>query len=116
MSGEFVDFLKERLEDGLSREIPRLAEIERHASAMALARASRRRRFGIWGASLGAACAALAFSFAFTGADRPAISPEATVSSVIDLLMDGEESGSGSVADKFLAWQDAPYVCAVEGI
>ena len=118
MSGDFTGFLKARLEEGLTREAPGLEEIERYASAMALARASRRRRFRLWGASLGAACAALVCSFVFRDAGNSAVSPEATVSSVIDLLMDAEtpQSGGDSVADKLLAWQDAPYVSAVDGI
>ena len=122
---DIEDFVKGRLEEGVSSSPPRLAEIERAAAAESLANVaehrSRRRR---WTASLVAASFAIVFSFAVLHVDSTP-KPEDTVACVIDLLRtaDGAETLSETsaesgaegtaVAEMLLAWQDAPYESAI---
>ena len=119
---ELMNFVKSRLEDGLSHEPPRMDEIMRAAREESFARAARQRsRRRLWGASLAAASFALVCSFAAFFAQTESPSHENTVANVIDLLRtaDGEASSSGeaaSVAEMLLAWQDAPYEAAVAGL
>ena len=138
------DFLKERLEAGVSGEPPRLDAILRAASAAAQARAAARRRpIRLWGSLLAAASLAVLCSFAVhlrhsspsasspslpsvtsspapSSSPAPVPSPEQTVVNAIDLLstFDGEELdvGTNSVVEVLLAWQDAPYKDAVSDI
>lgn len=120
---ELLNFVKSRLEDGLSREPPRMGEIMREAKEASFVRVveqrSRRRR--LWGTSLAAASVALVCSFAAFFAQTESPSPENTVADVIELLRtaDGEASSpveAASVAEMLLAWQDAPYEAAVAGL
>ena len=115
---EIMCFLKEKLETDVPREPPRMSEIMRTASTATAARAAARRsRRWAWGTSL--AAASLAFVCCMTvvslKTERP--SPESTVAAVIDILcaVDGVDSAAegSSVADRLLAWQDAPYRTAV---
>ena len=114
---ELLAFVKGRLEEGLVQAPPRLAEIERVAAEESFSLvAERRSRRRLWGASLVAASLAVVCSFAVLTVE-PAPSPEQTVASVINLLRTayGEVSAteSDSVAEMFLAWQDAPYESAI---
>ena len=114
---ELLAFVKGRLEEGIAPVPPRLAEIERLAAEESFALvAERRSRRRLWGTSLVAASLVAVCSFALLNVEPPP-SPEQTVASVIDLLRaaDGEESEpeSESVAEMFLAWQDAPYKSAI---
>ena len=122
---DIEDFVKGRLEEGVSSSPPRLAEIERAAAAESFANVaehrSRRRR---WTASLVAASFAIVFSFVVLHVDSTP-KPEDTVACVIDLLRtaDGAETLSETsteseleettVAEMLLAWQDAPYESAI---
>ena len=119
------DFVKGRLEEGVSPLPPRLVEIERAAAAESFARvAEHRSRLRRTAAMLVAASLAIVFSFAVLHIDSSP-SPENTVACVIDLLRtaDGDETLSGSsadvesegtnVAEMLLAWQDAPYESAI---
>ena len=119
------DFVKGRLEEGVSSSPPHLAEIERAAAAESFASvAGHRSRRRLWVASLVAASLAIAFSFAVLHVDSSP-GPEDTVACVIDLLRtaDGAETLSESpaaresegtvVAEMLLAWQDAPYESAI---
>ena len=122
---DIEDFVKGRLEEGVSSSPPRLAEIEHAAAAESFANVaehrSRRRR---WAASLVAASLAIVFSFAVLHVDSTP-KPEDTVACVIDLLRtaDGAETLSetsteselkeATVAEMLLAWQDAPYESAI---
>lgn len=122
---DIEDFVKGRLEEGVSSSPPRLAEIERAAAAESFANVaehrSRRRR---WTASLVAASFAIVFSFAVLHVDSTP-KPEDTVACVIDLLRtaDGAETLSETsaeseleettVAEMLLALQDAPYESAI---
>ena len=115
---ELMDFVKGRLEEGVSPEAPRMAEIVRAATAesFALTAESRSRR-RLWVASFAAAslavvCCLPIFNYMHSS------EPENTVACVIDLLRtaDGVESGETNettVAEMFLAWQDAPYESAI---
>jgi len=121
---DIEDFVRGRLED-VPPLPPRLAEIERAASAESFARVaehrSRRRRTT---ALLVAASLAIVFSFAILHID-PSPKPENTVACVIDLLCTADgaetlsessavvESGEATVAEMLLAWQDAPYESAI---
>jgi len=122
---DIEDFVKRRLEEGVSALPPHLAEIERAAAAESFARVaehrSRRRRTA---ALLVAASFAIVFSFAILHID-PSPKPENTVACVIDLLCTADgaetlsessavvESGEATVAEMLLAWQDAPYESAI---
>ena len=118
---EIVSFLKKKLEADVPCEPPRMPEIMRTAAVAATARAAARRsRRWVWGASL--AAASLAFVCCMTTfslkTERP--SPESTVADIIDILCaaDGVEAAAdgSSVADRLLAWQDAPYRTAVSDL
>ena len=122
---DIEDFVKGRLEEGVSPLPPRLAEIERAAAAESFARvAEHRSRRRLWAASLVAASIAIVFSFAVLHVDS-APKPEDTVACVIDLLRTADgaetlaetsaesESEETAVAEMFLAWQDAPYESAI---
>ena len=122
---DIEDFVKGRLEEGVSSSPPRLAEIERVAAAESFVHVaehrSRRRR---WVASLVAASIAIVFSFAVLHVDSTP-KPEDTVACVIDLLRTADgaetlaetstesESEETAVAEMLLAWQDAPYESAI---
>ena len=122
---DIEDFVKGRLEEGVSSSPPRLAEIGRAAAAESFARVaghrSRRRRTA---ALLVAASLAIVFSFAVLHIDSSP-RPENTVACVIDLLRtaDGAEtlsepsadvaSEETAIAEMLLAWQDAPYESAI---
>ena len=138
------DFLKERLEAGVSDEPPRFDAILHVASTAAQTRAAvRRSRVRLWGVLLIAASLTVICLFAVhfwssppssslpsppqvavqptptpTPASMP--SPEQTVVDAIDLLSmaDGENLGveTNSVEDVLLAWQDAPYENAVSAL
>ena len=129
------DFLKERLEAGVSGEPPRLDAILRAASAAAQARAAARRSVRLWGVLLAAASLAVLCFFAVhfresspstsrssQASSAPAYvpSPEQTVVGAIDLLCmaDGEalDTETNSVEEVLLAWQDAPYENAVSDL
>ena len=135
------DFLKERLEDGVPGEPPRLDAILHAASTAAQTRAAAHRsRVRLWGGLLAAASLTGMCLFAVhfwspspspssppvsqvavqsTPSPTPASlpSPEQTVVDAIDLLSmaDGENLGveTNSVEEVLLAWQDAPYENAV---
>jgi len=122
---DIEDFVKGRLEEGVSSLPPRLAEIERVAVAESFAHvAEHRSRRRCTVAMLVAASFAIVFSFAVLHIDSSP-KPENTVACVIDLLRtaDGAETLSGasadteseetSVAEMLLAWQDAPYESAI---
>jgi hypothetical protein len=118
---ELVKFIKGRLECDVPGDPPHFDEILRAASASQFAvAATRRSRMRIWGASLAAACVAVACSFAVFRLQTSLPTPEATVASVIDLLRaaDGSEptEDESSVAEMLLAWQDAPYESAISGL
>lgn len=128
------DFLRERLESGVSGEPPRLDAIMRAASMSARSPRTRLWRGLMAAASLAACLAALCLLFvhlrhsrpqqpALQVAASPAASlppPEQAVVDAIDLLSmaDGEELDveEGSVEDVLLAWQDAPYEDAISGL
>ena len=122
---DIEDFVKGRLEEGVSSSPPRLAEIERAAAAESFACvAEHRSRRRCTAAMLVAASFAVVFSFAVLHIDSSP-KPENTVACVIDLLRtaDGAETLSESsadsepegtsVAEMLLAWQDAPYESAI---
>ena len=122
---DIEDFVKGRLEEGVSPLPPRLAEIERAAAAESFARvAEHRSRRRLWAASLVAASIAIVFSFAVLHVDSTP-KPEDTVACVIDLLRTADgaetlaetsaatESEETAVAEMLLAWQDAPYESAI---
>ena len=119
---ELMNFVKSRLEDGLSHEPPRMDEIMRAARDESFVHAARlRSRRRLWGTSLAAASFALVCSFTAFFAQTESPCSENTVSSVIELLRtaDGEASSTdeaASVAEMLLAWQDAPYEAAVAGL
>ena len=135
------DFLKERLEAGVSGEPPRLDAILQAASAAAQTRAAARRsRVRLWGGLLAAASLAALCLFAvhlWVSPTTPSSphqaaqpvpsqslasmpSPEQTLVSAIDLLSmaDGDniEVETNAVEDVLLAWQDAPYEYAVSDL
>lgn len=135
------DFLKERLEAGVSGEPPRLDAILHAASAAAQTRAAARRsRVRLWGGLLAAASLAVLCLFAvhlWVSPDtRPSPhqaaqpipspslasmpSPEQTLVGAIDLLsmVDGDniEVETNAVEDVLLAWQDAPYEDAISDL
>ena len=138
------DFLKERLEAGVSDEPPRFDAILHVASTAAQTRAAvRRSRVRLWGVLLIAASLTVICLFAihlWAPSSSPSVpsppqvavhptpsptpvsmpTPEQTVVDAIDLLSmaDGEELDveDGSVEDVLLAWQDAPYKDAVSGL
>ena len=107
---EIMCFLKEKLEADVAGEPPRMAEIMRAAAATAAARRSRR---WLVGSSLAAASLAFALCMAIVCQRQERPSPESTVEDVITILcaVDGiaPSAEGASVADKLLAWQDAPY-------
>ena len=132
------NFLKGRLEAGVSAEPPRLDAILHAASVAAQARAAvRRSRVRLWGGLLAAASLAVICLFAVhlrvspaapSSLSQPVLppsvasmpSPEQTVVGAIDLLSmaDGDnlEVETNAVADVLLAWQDAPYEDAISGL
>ncbi len=135
------DFLKDRLETGVSGEPPRLDAILQAASAAAQTRtAARRSSVRLWGGLLAAASLAVLCLFAVhlwvppttpsspNQAAQPAPSqslasmpsPEQTLVGAIDLLSmaDGDnlEVETNAVADVLLAWQDAPYEDAISDL
>ena len=135
------DFLKERLEAGVSGEPPRLDAILHAASVAAQTRAAARRsRVRLWGGLLAAASLAVLCLFAVHLWVSPATpssphqeaqpapsqslasmpSPEQTLVGAIDLLsmVDGDniEVETNAVEDVLLAWQDAPYEDAVSDL
>jgi len=122
---DIEDFVRGRLEEGVSSSPPRFAEIERVAVAESFAHVVEhrsRRRCTV--AMLVAASLAIVFSFMVLHID-PAPKPENTVACVIDLLRTADgaetlseasadgESGEATVAEMLLAWQDAPYESAI---
>ena len=122
---DIEDFVKGRLEEGVSSSPPRLAEIERAAAAESFNLvAEHRSRRCRWAASLVAASLAIVFSFAVLHIDSSP-KPENTVACVIDLLRTADgaetlsetsadsESEETAVAEMLLAWQDAPYESAI---
>ena len=122
---DIEDFVKGLLEEGVSSSPPRLAEIERAATAESFAHvAEHRSRRRCTVAMLVAASLAIVFSFAVLHVDSTP-KPENTVACVIDLLRtaDGAETLSATatdseseetaVAEMLLAWQDAPYESAI---
>lgn len=118
---ELMDFVRDRLEGDVPRDVPRLDEITRFAAEQSFVRAAESRsRSRLWGASLAAACVAAVCAFAVLHVQTASPSPEATVASVIDMLRmaDGAEDASEgvSVAEMLLAWQDAPYESAISGL
>ena len=111
--GELIDFVRKRLEDDVSAEPPRFAEIMREAASRAAARRAK-----LWlRSSVAAASLAMALCMAVVCMRREGPSPESTVADVIDILCvsDGVEvaEDAASVAELLLAWQDAPYNSAV---
>ena len=134
------DFLKERLEAGVSGEPPRLDAILHAASVAAQTRAAARRsRVRLWGGLLAAASLAVLCLFAVHLWVPPATqpspqaakpvpsqsltsmpSPEQTLVGAIDLLsmVDGDniEVETNAVEDVLLAWQDAPYKDAISDL
>jgi len=119
------DFVKGRLEEGVSSSPPRLAEIKRAAAAGSFACvAEHRSRRRCTVAMLVAASLVIAFSLAVLHIDSSP-KPENTIACVIDLLRaaDGAgalpeasadiESEETAVAEMLLAWQDAPYESAI---
>ncbi len=135
------DFLKDRLETGVSGEPPRLDAILQAASAAAQTRtAARRSSVRLWGGLLAAASLAVLCLFAVhlwvppttpsspNQAAQPVPSqslasmpsPEQTLVGAIDLLSmaDGDniEVETNAVADVLLAWQDAPYEDAISDL
>ena len=118
---ELMDFVRDRLEGEVPRDVPRLDEITRFAAEQSFVRAAERRsRLRLWGASLAAACVAGVCAFAVVHVQTASPSPETTVASVIDMLRmaDGAEDASEgfSVTEMLLAWQDAPYESAISGL
>ena len=122
---DIEDFVKGRLEDGIALSPPRLAEIERAATAESFAHvAEHRSRRRCTAAMLVAASLAIVFSFAVLHVDS-STKPENTVACVIDLLRTADgaetlaetsaesESEETAVAEMLLAWQDAPYESAI---
>lgn len=120
--GEMMKFLKGRLEEDVSGDVPHLDEILRYASAQSFAQGVKRRsRRRLWAASAAAACVAVVCSFVFLRPHTaPAPTSEATVVSAINLVMaaDGAEETSDetAAADMLLALQDAPYENVVKDI
>jgi len=122
---DIEDFLKGRLEEGVSSSPPRLAEIERVAAAESFNLvAEHRSRRRCTATMLVAASLAIVFSLAVLHIDSSP-KPENTVACVIDLLRTADgaetlaeastnsESEETSVAEMLLAWQDAPYESAI---
>ena len=115
------DFVRNRLENGLSGDIPHFDDIIQAASSAAVSRkVERRRHLTFWRSSLIAASFAAICSFAALCLQSGSLAADATIASALDLLRaaDGVESAGdeSSVADMLLAWQDAPYESAVSDI
>ena len=119
---ELTNFVRARLEEGLSPEPPRMGEIMRAAKAASFALAARQKsRRRLRGPALAAASVALVCSFAAFFARTESPGPKNTVADAIELLRvaDGENSASAeatSMSEMLLAWQDAPYEAAVAGL
>ena len=119
---ELTNFVRARLEEGLSPEPPRMGEIMRAAKAASFALAARQKsRRRLRGPALAAASVALVCSFAAFFARTGSPDPKNTVADAIELLRvaDGENSTSAdatSMSEMLLAWQDAPYEAAVAGL
>ena len=115
---ELMNRIRCGLEDGVPSASPRLHAIAREAAVLA----ARRRRWRIVGratATLLAASLAVACVWPVLPLNRRP-TPENTVAYVIDLLRasDGidDELASLSVAERLLAWQDAPYESALSDL
>ena len=90
---ELMDFVRDRLEGDVPRDVPRLDEITRFAAEQSFVRAAESRsRSRLWGASLAAACVAAVCAFAVVHVQTASPSPEATVASVIDCVRGGLRS------------------------
>ena len=119
---ELTNFVRARLEEGLSPEPPRMGEIMRAAKAASFALAARQKsRRRLRGPALAAASVALVCSFAAFFARTESPDPKNTVADAIELLRvaDGENSATAeatSMSEMLLAWQDAPYEAAVAGL
>ena len=118
---EFEDFVRGRLEGEFAGEPPRLDAIIHAASETAASRAaSRRSRMRIWGALLAAASLAVILSASVATLQTGTDSSDDTIAEVIDLLRsegDGDTVSDGtSAVDRLLAWQDAPYEQAINGL
>ena len=119
---ELTNFVRARLEEGLSPEPPRMGEIMRAAKEASFALAARQKsRRRLRGPALAAASVALVCSFAAFFARTGSPDPKNTVADAIELLRvaDGENSATAeatSMSEMLLAWQDAPYEAAVAGL
>ena len=131
--GRLNEFIKDRLEADISVEPPRMEAIVEAASrAAANRKVARMSHTRIWGGAMAAAALAAICLFtvhmqtpqrAETGEPQNQ-SNYAVVADMIDLLrtVDGyepmqlEATGDDSIADKMLAWQDAPYEQAISGL
>ncbi len=118
---EFEDFVRGWLEGEFAGEPPRLDAIIHAASEAAASRAaSRRSRMRIWGALLAAASLAVILSASVATLQTGTDSSDDTIAEVIDLLRsegDGDTVSDGtSAVDRLLAWQDAPYEQAINGL
>ena len=103
---ELMDFVRDRLEGDVPRDVPRLDEITRFAAEQSFVRAAESRsRSRLWGASLAAACVAAVCAFAVVHVQTASPSPEATVASVIerDLGACVRELGAGTAPLRHIA-------------
>ena len=131
--GKITEFLKNRLKADIPSEPPRMeAIIEAASRAAANRKVARHPHMRIWGGFLAAAALAAIciFTVHMQTLEAPRIdagqnqSNYTIVADMIDLLRvaDGYEavelgaSQEDSVADKLLAWQDAPYEHAISGL
>ena len=118
---EFEDFVRGRLEGEFAGAPPRLDAIMHAASEVAASRAAARRlRRRIWGALLAAASLAVILSASVATLQTGTASSDDTIAEVIDLLrsegdVDAVSDGASAV-DRLLAWQDAPYEQAINGL
>ena len=118
---EFEDFVRGKLEGEFAGDPPRLDAIMHVASEAAASRAALRRSSRrIWSALLAAASLAVILSASVATLQTGTASSDDTIAEVIDLLRSEGEvdsvSDGTSAIDRLLAWQDAPYVQAINGL
>lgn len=118
---DFADFIRGKLECEFAGEPPRLDAIMHVASEAAASRAAARRSHRrIWGSLLAAASFAVILAASVATLQTGTASSDDTIAEVIDLLRSEGESDSvsdgTSAVDRLLAWQDAPYEQAINGL
>ena len=118
---ELFDFIRGRLEGDVPVDPPRFGAIMHAAAEAASARAAARRsRRRLWGSLLAAASLAVLLSVSVARLQTGSPAPDETITEVIDLLRtEGDVdsvSNDASAVERLLAWQDAPYESAIDGL